>query len=185
MELWVSVVKRVCLFFFATFSLAGLLCGPHQINAESPLVGELSIGVENPLNVRLAEPPRGLVADKQLGLLRHRVLKGQVLHTAKRGLRGLFETRGVRTPKGDLLLMFPEGNHYAAGSGKVNDMIAYRSSDNGKTWEGPSIAFDIDYSQHGFIPQAHLRFRHPAASQQIQSGKGTARKHPDRVSLVG
>ena len=152
MELRVSVVKRVCPFFFATLSLAGLLCGPHQINAESPLVGELSIGVKNPLNVRLAEPPRGLVADKQLGLLRHRVLKGQVLHTAKKGLRGLFETRGVRTPKGDLLLMFPEGNHYAAGSGKVNDMIAYRSSDNGKTWKGPSIAFDIDYSQHGFIP---------------------------------
>jgi hypothetical protein len=41
MELTVSAVKRVCLFFFATLSLAGLLCGPHQINAESPLVGEL------------------------------------------------------------------------------------------------------------------------------------------------
>ncbi|MCH2382725.1 MAG: glycoside hydrolase, partial [Pedosphaera sp.] len=108
--------------------------------------------MKSPLKIELAEPPRGLVADKQLGLLRHRVLKGQLLHTAKKGLRGLFETRGVRTPMGDLLMMFPEGNHYAAGSGKVNDMIAYRSSDNGKTWKGPSIAFDIDYSQHGFIP---------------------------------
>ncbi len=31
-------------------------------------------------------------------------------------------------------------------------MLAFRSSDKGKTWTGPKIAFDIDYSQHGFIP---------------------------------
>ena len=31
-------------------------------------------------------------------------------------------------------------------------MIAYRSGDNGKSWKGPTIAFDIDYSQHGLIP---------------------------------
>ena len=122
------------------------------VRAETQLVDELSIGVKNPLKVSLGKPPRGFVADTKLGLLRHRVLKGQVLHTTRKGLRGLFETRGVRTPKGDLLLMFPEGNHYAAGGGKVNDMIAYRSSNNGETWKGPSIAFDIDYSQHGLIP---------------------------------
>ena len=116
------------------------------------MVDKLSIGVKTPLKVSLAKPPLGFVADAELGLLRHHILKGQVLHSAKQGLRGLFETRGVRTPKGNLLMMFPEGNHYAAGSGKVNDMIAYRSSDNGKTWKGPTITFDIDYSQHGLIP---------------------------------
>jgi Neuraminidase (sialidase) len=31
-------------------------------------------------------------------------------------------------------------------------MLAYRSKDKGKTWTGPTIAFDIDYNQHGFIP---------------------------------
>ncbi len=31
-------------------------------------------------------------------------------------------------------------------------MLAYRSSDRGRTWTGPAVAFDIDYSQHGFIP---------------------------------
>lgn len=154
-------MKPLYHFFFVSLSLSVFLCVSQKIKAESQLVGELSIGVKTPLKVRLAEPPRGLVADKQLGLLRHRVLKGKILHTAKKGLRGLFETRGVRTPKGDLLLMFPEGNHYAAGSGKVNDMIAYRSSDNGKTWEGPSVAFDIEYSQHGFIPLI------PRASERI------------------
>ena len=84
-------MKPFYLFFFTSLPLAGLLCGPHQINAESQLVGELSIGVKTPIKVRLAEPPRGLVADKQLGLLRHRVLKGKILHTAKKGFRGLFE----------------------------------------------------------------------------------------------
>ena len=52
--------------------------------------------------------------------------------------------------------MFPDGGHYGGagkrGEGKVNDMLAYRSSDKGKTWEDPTVAFDIDYNQHGFIP---------------------------------
>ncbi|MED5279322.1 MAG: sialidase family protein [Verrucomicrobiota bacterium] len=142
-------------FIFIRPPLVALLlgvCARSTAQAEVQLVDELSIGVKQQLKVRLAKPPRGFVADAELGLLRHRVLKGRVLHTAKQGFRGLFETRGVRTPKGDLLMMFPEGNHYAAGSGKVNDMIAYRSSDNGKSWKGPTIAFDIDYSQHGLIP---------------------------------
>ena len=116
------------------------------------LVDELELGVKSPIKISTATLPKGLVADANLGLLRHRSLTGQVVHTAREGLRGLFETRAVRTPKGDLLLLFPEGNHYAAGEGKVNDLLAYRSSDNGKTWKGPSIALDIDYSQHGFIP---------------------------------
>lgn len=117
-----------------------------------PLVDELSIGVNDPIEIPSDNPPAGFEFDESLGLFRHKSLRGQVVHTAREGLRGLFETRAVRTPKGDLLLMFPEGNHYAAGSGKVNDMIAYRSKDNGTTWQGPTIAFDISFSQHGFIP---------------------------------
>ena len=116
------------LFFFfrlVIFALPLGFCSIFNTQAEVQLVDELSIGVKAPLKVSLAKPPRGFVADAELGLFRHRILKGHVLHTAKKGFRGLFETRGVRTPKGDLLMMFPEGNHYAAGSGKVNDMIAY------------------------------------------------------------
>ena len=97
-------------FIFIRPALVALLlgvCVRSTAQVEVQLVEELSIGVKKPLKVRLAKPPRGFVADTELGLLRHRVLKGQVLHTAKQGLRGLFETRGVRTPKGDLLMMFP------------------------------------------------------------------------------
>lgn len=122
-----------------------------RIQAEN-LVEMLTLGVEKPLTFPTAKPPKGLVADATLGLIRYHTMEGQVVHTAGPELRGLFETRAVRTPKGDLLLMFPEGNHYGAAAGKVNDMLAYRSGDNGKTWKGPKIVFEIDYSQHGFIP---------------------------------
>ena len=118
----------------------------------SRLVEKLELGVDSPIVILRAEPPSGFEFDADLGLLRHDSLRGQVVHRAKDDVRGLFETRAVRTPQGDLLLMFPEGNHYAAGAGKVNEMLAYRSSDNGKSWNGPKVCFEIDYSQHGFIP---------------------------------
>lgn len=131
-------------------SLLGLVVSPAL--AVNPLVNEVTIGVTTPIKILKDSPPKAFVFDAKLGLLRHQSVNGQIVHIAREGLRGLFETRAVRTPKGDLLLMFPEGNHYAAGGGKVNDLISYRSSDNGKTWGGPKVAFKIDYSQHGFIP---------------------------------
>lgn len=98
--------------------------------------------------------PKAYRFDTELGLMLHKAINGAVLHRNFEG--GLYETRATITPKGDLLLMFPNGGHYGGagrnGRGKVNDMLAYRSSDSGKTWEGPTIAFDIDYNQHGFIP---------------------------------
>jgi len=126
------------------------LCGVAQ--AKDELLSEVTIGIENPVVIKSSRCPKGFSFDPTLGLFKSNSLEGQVVHIAKQGVRGLFETRAVRTPKGDLLLMFPEGNHYAAGAGKVNDLLAYRSEDNGKTWDGPKVAFEIDYSQHGFIP---------------------------------
>lgn len=125
------------------------------------LTNTVTLGVQEPIVLRLDGLPSNLTASDELGLIHHVSMEGKVIHRASPGLRGLFETRAVRTPKGDLLLMFPEGNHYAAGAGKVNDLLAYRSRDNGKTWTGPEIAFPIDYSQHGFIPLI------PRGSQRI------------------
>ena len=143
----------MCPFLRSLIALAAAVACSFPATLDAiELVDSLTLGVEKPRTFPIALLPDGLVVDPELGLVRHRKLTGQVVHTAKEGVRGLFETRAVRTPKGDLLLMFPEGNHYAAGAGKVNDMIAYRSSDNGKTWKGPTISFKIDYSQHGFIP---------------------------------
>ena len=94
-------------FFFiqpVIFTLLLSVCVVFNAQAEVQMVDKLSIGVKTPLKVSLAKPPLGFVADAELGLLRHHILKGQVLHSAKQGLRGLFETRGVRTPKGNLLI---------------------------------------------------------------------------------
>jgi len=84
-----------------------------------------------------------------LGLLAHEALDGQVVQRAS-DEEYILETRAIKTPKGDYLLMFPEGNHY--GSGKFNRLIARRSTDKGKTWGPATVAYDINYAQHGFSP---------------------------------
>ena len=170
--LYRSVKTMACRLSMAENPLSGLLiaylillslgrpCSAADVEAVK-LRQTVTLGIEEPLSWTLKDLSESLHADATLGLLKHSALSGQVVHQAKEGVRGLFETRAVRTPKGDLLLMFPEGNHYAAGSGKVNDMLAYRSKDDGITWQGPRIAFDIAYSQHGFIPLI------PSGSQRI------------------
>jgi len=104
------------------------------------------------MTINLQAPPRGLVVRKAIGLLTHETLDGQIVHRAT-GKDHVFETRAVITPRGDLLLMFPVGGHYSGCQGKKNNqLLAYRSSDHGRSWQGPTVAFSIDYSQHGFIP---------------------------------
>jgi hypothetical protein len=102
--------------------------------------------------VSTQSPPRGCRLVEDLGILAHESVVGQVVHRTAHPDVPLFETRCTITPAGDYLLMFPEGGHYGGKNTKVNDLLAYRSSDRGKTWKGPSVAFDIDYNQHGFIP---------------------------------
>jgi hypothetical protein len=110
--------------------------------------------------VQFARLPADLRVDEKLALvLASPVITGQVVHTAT---GTLFETRATKTPGGDYLLMFPTNTaekptgscHYGHRPqfDKANDMVAYRSKDQGKTWQGPTVAFDIDYNQHGFIP---------------------------------
>ena len=102
--------------------------------------------------IALTAPPPGLVVREKLGLLTAAALDGDIVHRAE-APDSLFETRAVITPGGDYLLMFPVGQHYGASKGKrVNRMLAYRSSDHGRTWQGPTEPFPIDYNQHGFIP---------------------------------
>ncbi len=102
--------------------------------------------------------PEGLRIDKGLGLLLGtESISGKLVWTAE---SELYETRATMTPGGDYLLMFPSnckgcpsGNvHYAGKTSKVNELLAFRSKDKGRTWQGPSAAFDCDFNQHGFIP---------------------------------
>src|SRR5438105_4995168 len=94
--------------------------------APLPLVDTLKI---SGVDVTLAAPPRHFVMRPVLGLLTAEALDGQLIHRAPQG-QLVLETRAVRTPGGDFLLMFPEGQHYGGSKGKkVNRLLAYRSSD--------------------------------------------------------
>ena len=108
--------------------------------------------------------PPSMLLQEHLGLVTGPGFSGQVLHRNVYG--GLWEMRATVTPSGDYLLMFPDGlpntsvertsfiqnSHYTRKTVQVNNLLAYRSSDKGQTWQGPAIPFDIDYNQHGFIP---------------------------------
>jgi hypothetical protein len=95
------------------------------------------------------DPPGGLVFRKTLGLVTAPQVDGQLVHESK---THIFENKATITPGGDYLLMFPEGKHYGGSTNKVNDLLAMRSSDKGRTWSAPKPAFQIDYNQHGFVP---------------------------------
>ena len=70
----------------------------------------------------------------------------------------LFEYPAAKRLRGDYLLMFPTDTqgrdlssgmncHYNGKTEKVNDLVAYRSTDRGTSWKEPEITFDIDYNQ--------------------------------------
>ena len=104
----------------------------------------------NGLPVILDTLPEGLVSPDGLGLVVPPIVTGKMLY---QGERFTDCPRAIVTPKGDYLMMSPVGRHYARDlKNKCNTMMAFRSKDKGKTWSGPTVAYDIDYSQHGFIP---------------------------------
>ena len=108
--------------------------------------------------VALAVPPGELIVREDLGLISAPSIDGSVVYRTQRGT--LFETRAIKTPGGDYLLMFPtnalsypEGRcHYGHADRKVNDLVAFRSKDKGATWQGPTRPIDIEYNLHGFVP---------------------------------
>jgi hypothetical protein len=94
--------------------------------------------------------PKGLHILENAGLIGVDGLDGAVLY---RSVVEMFEVRATITPGGDYLVMFPAGGHYGGSDKKANTMLALRSSDRGKTWSNPYVAFkNIDFNQHGFIP---------------------------------
>ena len=99
--------------------------------------------------------PKSLSHDAKVGLLLAAPGRAQLIHSRPAPDDWCGEARCTITPRADYLLMFTAGkSHYGGHSDKVNNMVAYRSSDRGKTWTGPSIAWKVPYNQHGFVPLA-------------------------------
>jgi len=122
--------------------------GPRTVH-EKTFLDKVEVGG---MLVDLDAIPENLVLEKEIGLLTNRYVAGQVIYRSPEPRARLYETRFIKTPKGDYLLMFPDGGHYASKQRKVNDLVAYRSHDKGQTWHGPTVPIKIDYNLHGFIP---------------------------------
>jgi hypothetical protein len=98
-------------------------------------------------------PPSGLYNRADLGILLNEGMAAQRIYAHVPPNDWCGESRGLITPRGDYLVMFTAGKHHYAGQlTKTNDMVAFRSTNRGKTWTGPHIPWQIPYNQHGFVP---------------------------------
>lgn len=141
---------RKILSLTVLFVACRFIAGAQAIDTTDRIADTINIQDRNYSTKKL---PGGLQVKEDIGIASFPWVNAMLIHKARNRMGGLYETRATVTPKGDYLLMFPDGGHYGPAKGKkVNDMLAMRSRDKGKTWEAPVIAFDIDYNQHGFIP---------------------------------
>lgn len=139
--------KLFCLFFLL---IGGLSLGAQSVSDTTDRIADTIDILDH--NFPSGKLPKPLLVRESAGVATFSWVQTNIIHHARSRKGGLFECRATITPNGDYLLMFPDGGHYGGAPVKVNDMLAYRSKDKGKTWTGPAIAFDIDYNQHGFIP---------------------------------
>jgi BNR repeat-like domain len=100
-----------------------------------------------------ARPPSGFLNHPDLGILLGSSMTAQMIHAWPDGKDFCGEARAMKAPNGDYLVMFAAGpGHYGFSMTKRNQMVMYRSSDRGKSWSGPTLPWDVPYSQHGLVP---------------------------------
>ena len=137
-----------------------------------PLMDTVTVGSTE---LKTKALPKGFALREDIGLITASAVKGQVVHRTQ---TRVLETRATITPKGDYLLMFPEGDHYAKSKGeKINSMMACRSSDHGKTWSAPvTISADGASGDLGYPSTVELAdgtlltlwYEKPASSPRAQ-----------------
>ena len=134
---------------------APLLAGRNLLSVTSgepdlPPLASITVGG---VEIHPGAPPQGLYNRPDLGILLNRGISAQRIYARVPPDDWCGESRGVKTPRGDYLVMFTAGQHHYGGQlKKVNDMVAFRSSDHGRTWKGPDLPWHIPYNQHGFVP---------------------------------
>ena len=107
------------------------------------LSDEIHIGGDADKTLHTAHLPCGMHLLSDCGIAVCRGINGSIVYSNPDG-KGTYEVRGTKTPGGDMILMFPCGEHYTARSSvKQNTMLMFRSRDGGETWQGPYEPFDI------------------------------------------
>ncbi len=129
--------------------LATIVLSVCALTGEDKLATKLTLGG---VEIDPHNPPEGLkTITGDVGLIVNECIFAQLISHVRS-----YETRAVITPRGDLLYMGVQGQHYAPPGGaygqRLNKMVAYRSSDKGITWTGPTPPWETPYAQHGFIP---------------------------------
>lgn len=101
----------------------------------------------------LRQPPAGFVYRDDLGLLVSARAVTQRVHGWPLPHSFAEPQRACITPAGDYLMVLCGGRSHQWGKvEKVNALLAYRSRNRGATWEGPTLPWDVPYSQHAWNP---------------------------------
>ncbi len=144
-----SLTRRKFLQAGASASAGFLLCREalgDDINAPEIIADTVLV---NGVSLNTTHLPGYLTLDKTTGLIVARPIAAQIIY---RSPSHAWEVRGTITPKGDYLVMSPIGNHYGPDPKLTNYLAAFRSSDQGRTWNGPTNPMKVPYDLHGFIP---------------------------------
>jgi len=118
------------------------------------LADEITVGG---IAVQRAHPPAGLRVDSDLGLLLNVRMEARRIHGWPQPFHKIDVARGFKTPKGDYLIMFPAGQEQygipqARWRQQLNPVLTYRSSDQGRTWSLPEVAWDVPYLSGPVVP---------------------------------
>jgi hypothetical protein len=123
---------------------------PVANKADSLLADSLCVGRD--VAFPREQPPKGYRIASELGLFVHESVTGQVVHRAQSKADTIYESRAVMTPRGDYIVFIPDGQHANAPRDNSNVLVAYRSSDQGATWNGPIEPFAEKAKHHACLP---------------------------------
>lgn len=138
--------------------------GPDDRFTAAELGTELAEKIDlNGIEVDPKSPPAGLKLCEDPGVLLNECMDIQRIHGWPPPHDNSFHPRACITPGGDFLVMFSAGlKHGSATHGihDINDMVSYRSSDRGKTWQGPFLPWKVPYGHNScslLVPRGSKR----------------------------
>lgn len=111
------------------------------------LAGNVTIGATD---FSVDKLPPGIRLFDNHGIVGVGAMTVQRMHGWKAPLNAVDAVRAIKTPGGDLLVMFAGGrSQYGMPKErwgeKVNEMLMYRSSDGGRSWKGPIFSWYVPY----------------------------------------